>query len=60
VPVEFVSVPVDAKVVVLRDARLLFLDHPALEFHDLPALGADEVIVMLLLDLMLGLRKVVI
>ena len=45
-PVEFVAMPQNSKVVVLRDLVLLVFDHRALELLDLSAFDADQVIII--------------
>ena len=50
-PVQLVTVPKHEKVVPIGDLVLGRLDHLALEFDDLPAANADQVVVVVLGDL---------
>src|SRR5262249_8288521 len=49
--VELVPVPQQAEAVALHDVLLRLFDHRALEFDDAPAARADQMVVVLLLDL---------
>ena len=53
-PVELMAVAQDAETVALRDLVLRPLDHRALEFDDLSAAHADEMVVVLVLDFVAG------